>query len=49
MKERMTPGDQPRVRNSSPFYKDQQAQRFGLSGAKRVTSAKERREDALLR
>ena len=45
----MSGGDQPRVRNASPFYKDQQAQRFGLNGAKRVTTAKERREEAILR
>ena len=44
MKDRMTPGDQPRVRNASPFYKDQQAQRFGLNGAKSITTTKERRE-----
>ena len=49
MRERMTPGDQPRVRNASPFYKDQQAQRFGLSGAKKITSMKERREEALIK
>ena len=45
----MSGADAPRVRNASPFYKDQQAQRFGLHGAKRVTTAKERREEAILR
>lgn len=34
--------NQPRIRNSSPYYKNQQAQRFGISGAKTITSQKEK-------
>jgi len=32
----------PRVRNSSPFYQNQQAKRFGIDGASRITSSREK-------
>jgi hypothetical protein len=35
-------GQQGRVRNASPFFKNQQAKRFGIDGSRRVTSQKER-------
>lgn len=38
---RITPADQPRVKNASPFYKNQQAKRFGIDGATKKTTYKE--------
>ena len=35
-------GQQPRIRNASPFYKNQQAKRFGIDGARIISSNKER-------
>lgn len=38
-------GKSQRIKNASPFYKNQQAKRFGIDGATRNTSAKERRAE----
>jgi hypothetical protein len=38
---RITPADQPRVKNSSPFFKNQQAKRFGIDGATKKLSFKD--------
>ena len=40
----MSKGNHERIRNASPFYKNQQGKRFGIDGAKRITSQKERNE-----
>jgi hypothetical protein len=31
-------GNQQRIKNASPFYKNQQGKRFGIDGAKKITS-----------
>lgn len=36
-------GKSQRIKNASPFYKNQQAKRFGIEGASRNTGIKERR------
>jgi hypothetical protein len=43
LNKRITPADQPRVKNSSPFFKNQQAKRFGIDGASKMTTFKELR------
>jgi hypothetical protein len=45
MNKRIIPADQPRVRNASPFFKNQQGKRFGIDGAVKHTSLKEMRAE----
>lgn len=39
--------NRPRIKNASPFYKNQQAKRFGIDGARKLTSYREQEADRI--